>query len=85
LVTYINKGEKLMLRIELTKEQKKQAVYDIKEYFVRERNEEIGDLAGEIILDFITEKMGPYFYNQAIMDIQKYMNEKIEDMYGFML
>jgi uncharacterized protein (DUF2164 family) len=74
-----------MSKIELTKEQKKQAIQDIREYFSREREEEIGDLAGGIILDFITEKIGHYYYNQAISDIQKYMNEKIEDMYGFMI
>jgi uncharacterized protein (DUF2164 family) len=72
-------------KIELTKEQKKQAIQDIREFFSRERDEEIGDLAGLIILDFIIEKIGPYLYNQAIADIQKYMNEKIEDMYGFMI
>ncbi|PKM94658.1 MAG: DUF2164 domain-containing protein [Firmicutes bacterium HGW-Firmicutes-1] len=70
--------------IELTKEQKKQASQEIIEYFAREREESIGDLAGELILDFITNKIGPYFYNQAIVDVQKYMSEKIEDMYGLM-
>lgn len=74
-----------MLKVELAKEQKRRAIQDIQEYFARERDEEIGDLAGEIILDFIAEKIGPYFYNQAILDVQKYMNEKIEDMYGMMV
>lgn len=73
-----------MSTIELSKEQKRQAIQEIKLYFASERDEEIGDLAGEILLDFITEKIGPYYYNQAIMDIQKYMNEKVEDMYGMM-
>jgi uncharacterized protein (DUF2164 family) len=74
-----------MAKIELAKEHKKQAIQDIREYFLSEREEEIGDLAGEIILDFITEKIGRYYYNQAVNDIQKYMSEKIDDMYGFMI
>lgn len=74
-----------MPKVELTKEQKKQAIKDIRAYFASDRDEEIGDLAAELILDFIAEKLGPYFYNQAIIDIQKYMSEKVEDMYGFML
>lgn len=74
-----------MPNIELSKEQKKQAVQDIRAYFACEREEEIGDLAAGLILDFIAEKLGPYFYNQAITDVQKYMSEKVEDMYGFML
>lgn len=74
-----------MPKVELTKEQKKRAVQEIKEYFACERDEEIGDLAAELILDFIAEKIGPYFYNQAIIDVQKYMNEKVEDIYGFII
>ena len=74
-----------MSRIELTKEQKKKAIQDIQAYFASERDEEIGDLAGEIILDFIVEKIGPYFYNQAIADVQKYLSEKVEDLYGFIV
>lgn len=74
-----------MSKVELSKEQKKQAIKDIRAYFAGERDEEIGDLAAELILDFIAEKLGTYFYNQAVTDIQKYMSEKVEDMYGFML
>jgi len=73
-----------MTNIELSKEQKRQAIQDIKEFFACERDEEIGDLAGELILDFIADKIGPYFYNQAILDVQQYMNDKIEDLYGLM-
>ena len=74
-----------MRKLELSREQKKIAVGDIKEYFACERDEELGDLAAEIILDFILDKIGPAIYNQAIADVQKYMGEKIEDMYGLML
>ena len=74
-----------MAKIELSKEQKKKVIEDIKHYFASERDEEIGDLAGEIMLDFIIEKIAPYFYNKAVEDIQKYMSEKIDDMYGLMI
>jgi uncharacterized protein (DUF2164 family) len=71
-----------MVKIELSKEEKKKAIQDIREYFLKERNEEIGDLAGEIIFDFISEKIGPYFYNKAVIDIQRYMNEKVDDLFS---
>ncbi len=74
-----------MNRIELSKEQKKMAIDEIRIYFEKEREDQIGELAGELILDFIIEKVGPYIYNQAIMDVQKYMNEKTEDLYAFMI
>jgi uncharacterized protein (DUF2164 family) len=73
-----------MVKIEISKEEKKQAIKDIMAYFLESRNEEIGELAGELVLDFITEKTGPYFYNKAIIDVQKFMNEKVDDLYSFM-
>jgi len=73
-----------MIKIEISKEEKKKAIKDIREYFLKERNEEIGDLAAEIIFAFITEKIGPYFYNKAIIDVQKYMNEKVDDLFSLM-
>lgn len=71
-------------KIELSKEEKKRAIQEIREYFACEREEPIGDLAGALILNFIIDKIGPYIYNQAIFNIQKYMSEKVEDMYELM-
>jgi len=73
-----------MLKSYLPPEIKKQAIIDLKEYFLNKRGEEIGDLAADIILDFISEKIGPHFYNQAVYDISKYMSDKIDDINGFM-
>lgn len=73
-----------MAKIELTKEEKKKAIQFIKEYFMSERNEDIGDLAAELVLDFISDKIGPYFYNQALSDVQKYMSEKVDDLFSLM-
>lgn len=72
-------------KFKLTKEEQEQAIQDIREYFATERNEDIGNLAGEIILDFITEKIGPYYYNQAIIDAKKYINDRAEDLFELTL
>ena len=72
------------MKIEISKEEKKKAIKDIREYFLKERNEELGELAGELVFDFISEKLGPYFYNKAVIDVQKYMNEKVDDLFSFM-
>ena len=74
-----------MARITLTKEQNKNAVEEIRSYFENERDESIGDLQGQLVLDFVIDKIGPIIYNQGIEDMQRYMNEKVEDMYGYML
>ncbi len=46
---------------ELSKEQKDQALIHIKRYFVKNRDEELGDLAALLFLDFICDKFGPFF------------------------
>jgi uncharacterized protein (DUF2164 family) len=50
------------------------------DYHLKEREEEIGHLASNLLLDFIIEKLAPEFYNQGIMDAYKYMNDRVEDM-----
>ena len=68
--------------IELDKETKHALISEIKEYFMQERQEEIGDLAASILLKYITENIGPAFYNKGIRDAIAYMNDRVEDMYG---
>ncbi len=71
-----------MEKIELTKEAKKQMIEDIKIYFSEKREEEMGDLAAQLLLNFMMEKIGPMFYNQAIRDAYLFMSDKLEDLYG---
>jgi uncharacterized protein (DUF2164 family) len=71
-----------MQKIELTKDLKIQAINEIKKHFSAERDENIGDLSAELFLDFITEKITPFFYNQGIRDAHQYMNERLEDLFG---
>ncbi len=66
--------------IKLSKEKRSELALAIKNYFRTEREEEIGDLAASLFLDFIVEKMAPEFYNQGVFDSYKYMEEKIEDI-----
>jgi uncharacterized protein (DUF2164 family) len=66
--------------IKLTKEIKDEMISEIKAYFSKEREEEIGDLAAGLILDFILEKLAPEFYNQGVFDSQKYMKDAAEDL-----
>lgn len=67
-------------KIKLSEEKKKNMTLAIKSYFSNERDEELGDLASSIILDFIIEELAPEFYNQGIYDSYKYMNERCEDL-----
>ena len=66
--------------ITITKEKKDEMVSEIKNYFLKEREEEIGDLAAGLILEFIIEKIAPEFYNQGVYDSYIYMQDTIEDL-----
>ena len=66
--------------IEIKKEVKEDMINSIKKYFLNEREEELGDLAADLILDFVIEELAPEFYNQGIYDSYNYMNDKIEDL-----
>lgn len=69
-------------KIEVSKEIQKDMISEIKAYFLKERGEDLGDLAARLILDFFMEKLGPYAYNQGVFDSYKYMSERTEDLLG---
>lgn len=67
-------------KIELSKEKQEKMISLIKDYFRKERDEELGDLAAMLILDFFIEKLASEFYNQGVYDSYKYFSEKVEDL-----
>ncbi len=72
-------------RIVLDRERREDMVKAIVHYFKNERDEEIGQLAASLFLDFVVEKLAPEFYNQGVLDSCAYMNEKVEDMQSLLL
>ncbi len=66
--------------IELTKERQDYMISEIKNYYSKEREEIIGELAAGLILDFVMKKLAPEFYNQGVYDSHKYMAEAAEDL-----
>ena len=66
--------------IKLTKERRDELIAEIKNYFSEERDEEIGDLAAGLILDFILETIAPEFYNQGVFDSHRFMKDSAEDL-----
>ena len=72
-------------KIIIAKEKKIEMINEIKEYFLKERDEDLGDLASALILDFIIEKIAPEFYNQGIYDSYKYMSERNEDLLSILI
>ena len=64
----------------VTKEQRDEMIAAIKHYFLKEREEEVGDLRAGLMLDFILEELAPEFYNQGVSDSYTYMKDTIEDL-----
>ncbi|HNU35856.1 MAG TPA: DUF2164 domain-containing protein [Methanomassiliicoccales archaeon] len=72
-------------RIVLEKEKREEMVKAIVHYFKSERDEDIGQLAAGMVLDFVIDRLAPEFYNQGVLDSCAYMNEKVEDMQSLLL
>jgi uncharacterized protein (DUF2164 family) len=66
-----------MAKIEFTREQKTILISHIQKYFVKELDLEIGDFDAEFLLDFFSEKVGGYYYNQGLYDARALLDEKL--------
>lgn len=66
--------------ITLTSEQKGQMLEDIKYYFSTERDEDLGIIATEGILDFFMETLGKHIYNKALDDAKIWYGRRMEDV-----
>ena len=51
-----------------TREQKLPAIRAVQEWFLRERDEEIGDLGAELLIDALAPTIGRLWYNEAVHD-----------------
>jgi uncharacterized protein (DUF2164 family) len=67
-------------KFNLTKEEREDMISAIQTYFLKEREEELGNLAANLILNFIIEEIAATFYNKGVYDSYKYMSDRIEDV-----
>lgn len=72
-------------KLQLTKEKREDMVSALKYYFDKERDEALGDLAAGMLLDFIIKEIAPEFYNQGVLDSNRYMNDRVEELLSIML
>ncbi len=69
----------------LSSDQQKFAINQLQTYFLQERDEELSELSSMLLLDFISQKLGPMFYNKGVEDSQRFMSERVEDLYALLL
>lgn len=67
-------------KFELKDSDEKILIADIKDFFQKEFEEDLGDLRSSIVFDFFLNKIGPKFYNQGVNDARKWFREKFEDL-----
>ncbi|MCL2462710.1 MAG: DUF2164 domain-containing protein [Defluviitaleaceae bacterium] len=66
---------------ELTKDEKSKSIEALKPYLSERFETPVGNLQADMILDFITAHIGPYFYNKGVLDSMSAMSERVEDLY----
>ena len=68
------------MTIELTKEDRSQAIASIERYFDESLEQRIGNVAAGALLGFFLEEIGPTVYNQAVADVQQRLQARILDL-----
>jgi uncharacterized protein (DUF2164 family) len=72
----VRNGRREFMYIKFPKERRDQIKSSLQQYFFDVRGEEIGELAAENFLHFITENVGSYYYNKGVEDARHVLEEK---------
>lgn len=70
------------MKIEVSKEDRAEAIASLQQYFDENMAEPLGELAAGQLLDFFLEEVAPVIYNKAIADAQARMAVRVEDLGG---
>lgn len=64
----------------LSKEEKKTLMEEIKYFFLEERNEKIGIIASEYVLNFFLNNLGKHIYNKGLDDARIWYENRMENL-----
>jgi uncharacterized protein (DUF2164 family) len=68
------------MAIELTKEDRQQAITSIERYFRVNMDEKIGNIAASALLSFFLEEVGPSIYNRGVADAQERLQARVTEL-----
>jgi uncharacterized protein (DUF2164 family) len=68
------------MAIELSKEDRAQAIASIERYFLDNFEQKIGNITAGALLGFVLEEIGPSIYNRAVSDAKERMLMRVEDL-----
>ena len=66
--------------ISLSSEEKTRLIKEIQDFFYTERDEQIGVIAAEVVLDFFLETLGKTIYNKSLMDAKVWFTRGLENL-----
>ena len=69
-----------MSKIELPKDAADAAAKALSKYLKDEFDVEVGGFDAVFLVDFITERLGPHYYNQGLYDAQALLHVKLEQL-----
>ena len=70
------------MSLELSKEQRQEAIASVQHYFERNLPEPIGELAAGLLLDYFLQEVAPMIYNRAIRDAQSRLQQRLTELDG---
>jgi len=68
------------MSLELTKEDRLQAIASIERYFRENMEENIGNIAASGLLSFFLEEVGPSIYNKGVSDAQERLQTRVAEL-----
>ncbi len=68
------------MTIELSKEDRVQAITSIERYFEVNFEQKIGNISAGALLGFVLEEIGPSIYNRGVSDAQERLLSRVEDL-----
>lgn len=69
-----------MKPLRLEKDDRTEVVKRIQDYFATELDSEIGAIPAELLLNFFTEHIGAFYYNQGLKDAQAVFAQGLDDV-----
>lgn len=64
----------------ISDEKRKQSIQEVIDFFKTERDEEIGMIAAENILDHFLQNVGKQLYNKGVEDSTSFLKERFESL-----
>lgn len=68
------------MTIDISKEARQDAIESIQQYIHENREEKIGNLAANGLLNYFLEELGPIVYNKAVADVQDRLQARIMEV-----